>query len=180
MMTDLFDKAVTSSAIISNCGTYRYRLERQWDSGLPSVAFIMLNPSTADASQDDPTIRRCIGFARSWEYGGLVVGNLFALRSTDPRALYDHEDPIGPDNNNHLLQIASDCHQVIAAWGMHGALGARGVEVATMLNGFNLAALKITVSGFPGHPLYIAGTTRPQPYFSHSRTALSQPEGETR
>ncbi|WP_313522440.1 DUF1643 domain-containing protein [Shinella sp.] len=173
-MSDLFQ---ASSAILSDCGQYRYRLERRWDSGLPLVAFIMLNPSTADAEQDDPTIRRCIGFAKTWGYGGLVVGNLFALRSTDPKALYGHADPIGRDNDAHLLSIAGECHQVIAAWGTHGALGSRGAEVATMLNGFNLSLLKRTAGGFPGHPLYIAAATIPTAFFSPASTAKDADHG---
>jgi hypothetical protein len=71
---DVFPTEVKASATISRCGAYRYRLERQWDSEKAKVAFLMLNPSIADACQDDPTIRRCIGFARAWGHGGLIVG----------------------------------------------------------------------------------------------------------
>ncbi|WP_028003193.1 DUF1643 domain-containing protein [Sinorhizobium meliloti] len=169
-MVDLFEE-VTVTASLSACRTYRYRLDRVWSEAEPKVAFIMLNPSTADEQKDDPTIRRCIGFAKSWGYGGIVVGNLFALRSTDPKALYTHADPIGPDNDKYLWDIANDCHQVIAAWGTHGALNNRGHEVAHMLNGTNLSALKVTAGGFPGHPLYIAASTQPKAYFATQRVA---------
>ncbi len=125
----------------------------------------MLNPSTADASQDDPTIRRCIGFAKAWGFGGLIVGNLFALRSTDPKALYSHPEPIGPENDHHLRRIANEAAPVVCAWGTHGALHDRGREVAEMLDDRNLAALKVTADGSPGHPLYIAANTQPKAYF---------------
>jgi hypothetical protein len=163
---DLFATKPASSAVISACGAYRYRLERLWDEEKDKVAFLMLNPSTADASQDDPTIRRCIGFAKSWGFGGLIVGNLFALRSTDPRALYDHPDPVGPDNNNHLRAIARCAETVICAWGTHGALHDRGRKVAELLDDRNLAALKLTANGHPGHPLYVAASTQPKAYFA--------------
>lgn len=154
------------SAIISDCGAYRYRLERTWDPELPRVAFLMLNPSTADAEADDPTIRRCIGFAKSWGFGGLIVGNLFALRSTDPKALYSHPDPIGPENNGHLRTISVDAETIVCAWGAHGAFRDRGREVAKMLDFCNLAALKVTKEGHPGHPLYIAADVQPKAYFA--------------
>ena len=153
------------TAVISACGTYRYRLERLWDAELPKVAFIMLNPSTADASNDDPTIRRCIGFAKAWGFGGLIVGNLFALRSTDPKALYSHSDPIGPDNDANLRAIALCSEQVICAWGAHGAYRDRGKHVGVLLDRFNLAALTITGKGEPGHPLYVPAATEPRGYF---------------
>ncbi|RVH56227.1 DUF1643 domain-containing protein [Sinorhizobium meliloti] len=166
MTTDLFSKTPASSAVISPCGGYRYRLERQWDEEEAKVAFLMLNPSTADASQDDPTIRRCIGFAKAWGFGGLIVGNLFALRSTDPKALYSHPDPIGPDNNSHLDAIAHAAELIVCAWGTHGALHGRGREVAERLDDRNLAALKLTTDGHPGHPLYIPASAQPKAYFA--------------
>ncbi|MGO8269215.1 DUF1643 domain-containing protein [Rhizobium ruizarguesonis] len=166
MTLDLFSKEPTSSADFSTCGAYRYRLERRWDADRAKVAFIMLNPSTADASEDDPTIRRCIRFAKDWGFSGLIVGNLFALRSTDPQALYSHPDPIGADNDKHLGAIARSAETIICAWGTHGALHDRGREVAEMLNDFNLAALKLTAKGHPGHPLYVAAETQPKAFFA--------------
>jgi hypothetical protein len=177
-MSDLFDNETISSAVISDCGAYRYRLERQWNPDLPKVAFIMLNPSTADASHDDPTIRRCINFAKSWGCGSLVVGNLFALRSTDPKALYSHTDPIGPENDRQLLSIARSVRKIICAWGAQGAYLDRGLEVASRLEFFNLEALRTTTDGHPGHPLYIAATTKPCSYFA-GRSALANKQRKT-
>lgn len=151
------------SAIISACGTYRYRLDRIWEEGGPMLAFVMLNPSTADGEVDDPTIRRCIHFAKAWGYAGLIVGNLFALRATDPTELYTHADPVGPDNDIYLAQIAKDTHQTVAAWGSHIIAVQRGRKVAAMPWN-NLCALKITRDGHPGHPLYISGQTKPVPF----------------
>ncbi len=161
-MSDLFLK---SSAVLSECGAYRYRLDREWDLQKGRVAFLMLNPSTADASVDDPTIRRCIGFAKAWGYGALTVGNLFALRSTSPKALYGHSDPVGPENDKHLLEIARSARKIVCAWGTHGKLNGRDFQVYDQLEFFNLVALKTTAEGHPGHPLYIAADTWPKPYY---------------
>jgi len=128
----------------------------------------MLNPSTADASQDDATIRRCIGFAKLWGFGTLIVGNLFALRSTDPKALYGHPDPVGPENDKHLVSISQSARKIICAWGTHGKLRDRGREVADRLEFFPLSALKVTADGHPGHPLYLAASTEPKEYFGPS------------
>lgn len=86
------------TAIISEDEKYRYQLSRCWDETKPRILFIMLNPSTADANIDDPTIRRVISFAKSWGYGGVYVGNLFAFRSTDPKGLKQIADPVGENN----------------------------------------------------------------------------------
>ncbi|MFT2213967.1 DUF1643 domain-containing protein [Rhizobium giardinii] len=175
-MNDLITNPPASSATISACGAYRYRLERQWDANKSKVAFIMLNPSTADAEQDDPTIHRCMAFAKAWGFGGLIVGNLFALRSTDPKVLYSHEDPIGVDNDKHLSAIARSSMKIICAWGTHGAFRDRGREVAHKLEFFNLSVLKLTADGHPGHPLYIAASTEPRVYFAHAHS--SERKGE--
>jgi len=109
------DVGVTRSAVISADGVYRYRLERRWTSG-PTVAWIMLNPSTADADTDDPTLRRISVFSRAWGFGRLIVANLYALRATDPAQLWTAPDAVGPDNDRHVADAVS-CHEVIVAWG---------------------------------------------------------------
>lgn len=111
------------SAIISQCGKYRYRLWRKWaESERMPVLWIMLNPSTADASVDDATIRRCMRFSELWGFGAMWVGNLFAWRSTDPMALWGMSEPerIGPDNERHLIGMAHESEKIVCAWGNHG------------------------------------------------------------
>lgn len=142
---------------------YRYLLWRRWDTAKPSVAFIMLNPSTADETEDDPTIRRCIGFGRKWGFGELLVGNLFALRTPDPDNLYDDFDPVGRDNDEHLQAICDEAEMVLAAWGANGSLDQRGREVAGIIDS-QLHALDITKDGHPVHPLYQPKTAEPTPF----------------
>lgn len=152
------------TAIFSDCRTWRYRLERTWAPELPRAAFILLNPSTADETNDDPTIRRCIGYAKAWGYGGLVLGNIFALRSTDPAALYGHPDPVGPDNDMHLMAIAESSSAIVCGWGAHGVERKRGARVLEMIRqgpGRRAMALKMTKGGQPGHPLYLRADLQP-------------------
>lgn len=150
------------TAVLSEDNKYRYILSRAWGPG-PHVTFIGLNPSTADATTDDPTIRRCIGFAKSWGAGSLVMVNLFAFRSTDPQNLLTTADPIGPENDHWLDVGLKDAEIVVAAWGTRGGLLGRAEAVRHKYHG-RLSALKITNSGMPGHPLYIPATARPIPY----------------
>lgn len=156
-----------NGAVISDDGQYRYRLWRTWDVAKPTVAFVMLNPSTADATEDDPTIRRCIGYAREWGYGRLVVGNLFAVRETDPANLYDYFDPVGPENDRHLQEIAEEAEKMIAAWGVNGSLGDRAKEVVQELEA-DLHALDTTKDGHPVHPLYQPSDAEPEPWNARS------------
>lgn len=148
-----------SDAVISPCGRYRYSLVRAWGSGGRLARFVMLNPSTADATADDPTIRRCIGFARLWGLDGLAVVNLYALRSTDPAGLWAADvDPVGPDNDRHLWAAAvhaSDAETpLVAAWGVNAK--ASRIEAVLDLPGMHrLQALGITKAGQPRHPLYL-------------------------
>jgi hypothetical protein len=147
-----------ASAVFSACERFRYRLTRQWEPDGPTVAFVMLNPSTADEMVADPTVRRCIGFAKREGAGRLVVVNLYALRSTDPAALARADDPIGPDNDEHIRQAARDASLVVAAWGAHPFAGDRATDVAAMLNGIGRPLYRLgppTKDGHPRHPLYL-------------------------
>lgn len=150
-------------ATISDCGTYRYELWRNWRDDV-RVNFVMLNPSTADAIQDDPTIRRCVGFAKGWGFGGMVVTNLYALRATDPREVAKHGAPIGPDNDTYLFTRAATSALVVLAWGVHG--GPRGDTVATMLRVFRPGCIGRTKTGHPRHPLYLPRTASCEPFFA--------------
>lgn len=146
-----------SGATFSPDKKYRYKLWRIWDSTKPKCSFIMLNPSTADAIVLDPTVRRCLDFARLWGYGSLIVGNIFALRSTDPKELYKSEDPIGTGNDEALLDIVKNSDIAITAWGTHGAFTKRGAKVLSMLlpdHVEKMAHLGFTNNGEPIHPLY--------------------------
>jgi len=163
MSSSLFDAAVGadagSSAVLSDDGVYRYELTRRWGPGR-TATFVMLNPSTADAVMNDPTIRRCIGFSMRWGCGALRVVNLYAYRATDPRTLWATPDPVGPDNDLHLYEAASKASTegapLVAAWGAN----AKPVRVGQALRipGFDqLSALGVTKAGQPRHPLYLRG-----------------------
>ena len=150
-----------ASEIISDCGVYRYQLERRWGDG-KVVLWLMLNPSTADGIEDDPTIRRCVGFSVRWGYAGILVGNLFALRATDPSAIAKHPDPVGPFNALHLALMAARASAVVAAWGGHRkALPAYSRQVLDELSAFkSFKCLGRTQSGAPRHPLYLPATAQ--------------------
>lgn len=161
-MTQLFPELVPESpikttAIMSECGAYRYALGRHWtlDESAPSVLFIALNPSTADASQDDPTVRRMMHFARDWGYERMHLANIFALRSTDPKALYRHPNPIGPANDSAILQLCELAHRVVCCWGTHGAHLNRGADVLRLI----ADCFGRTAGGHPPHPLYLSKST---------------------
>jgi len=126
------------------------------------VLFIGLNPSTADAAVDDPTIRRCIGFAKAWGFGGLYMANLFAFRSTDPRGLLSASDPVGPENDAILLKLTKMASLVVAAWGNHGAFMDRASHVRALCG--ELSVLKLNHSGQPAHPLYLKKDVKPTPW----------------
>jgi hypothetical protein len=155
----------SDTALLSACGTYRYELTRG-PLNRPAV-FVMLNPSTADAAIDDPTIRRCRGFARAWGCGGLVVVNAFALRATNPAALRTHPDPVGPYNDTVLATLGIREHgPVVVAWGVHATLHDRDKRVLALLRGAGVEpmCLGVTKDGHPRHPLYVRGATTPVPY----------------
>ena len=147
----------TGAAWFSDDRRYRYLLTRWWSDAPEAMTWIMLNPSTADASADDPTIRRCIRFARREGCGSIRVVNLFALRATHPRELsLPGRDPVGPDNDRILAEHAQ-AHLVVAAWGAGGALNGRAREVGSRLTtaGVRLMCFGVTRDGHPRHPLYV-------------------------
>ena len=146
-----------TSATISVCTKYRYSLERVWDTGSTRVMIVGLNPSTADADSDDPTIRRCVGFARSNGFDGLLVTNLFAARSTSPAALLEMDDPVGPENDHWIGRLTRRATKVVIAWGNGGRLKRRDEEVLKVLAGSYCFGK--TQLGAPRHPLYLARTT---------------------
>ncbi|KMK68803.1 hypothetical protein IMCC21224_113689 [Puniceibacterium sp. IMCC21224] len=144
----------------SPCERYRYSLSRIWDPAAETVAFVMLNPSTATELRNDPTIERCERRARQMGYGGVSIANLFAFRATKPADLKAAPDPIGPENDAVLWNLASRAACVIAAWGTHGALLERGPALAQQLG--RLWHLGLTKDGHPRHPLYVSYQTRLQ------------------
>ena len=143
-------------------GAYRYSLWRRVGPSPGRVLFVMLNPSTADAIADDPTIRRCSGFARAWGYGELEVCNLFAYRTPYPRELLGVEDPVGPSNDRFLSRAAARADRVLAAWGVVGMRSARAAVVLENLRKVPLSCLGRTRDGAPRHPLYVPSCTRPR------------------
>ena len=151
MQSTLFP-LIKSDAVFSPDRLHRYGLWRLWDNNLPTVLFIGLNPSTADEFKNDPTIRRCIGYAKDWGYGGYIMGNIFAFRATDPDIMKAAKDPIGAENNEWLLRLHQEADLTIGAWGNYGKFMNRGKDVVAMIP--NLKCLKITGQGYPSHPLY--------------------------
>jgi hypothetical protein len=158
------DAPIRKDAEISACGIYRYRLTRRWDDPNrpePLLSFVMLNPSDADASIDDPTIRRCMGFSRVRGFGGIAVGNLFAFRSPKPELMRAAKDPFGPLNGDALARIFIDAKRdivpVVAAWGAgcHDADVAKRLTITAKGYGVPLYCLGTTKDGHPRHPLYV-------------------------
>jgi len=146
------------SAVISPCGKYRYQLGREWDEG-DTVLWIMLNPSTADAETDDPTIRRCTAFSKRWGFAAMLVGNLYAFRATQPDALWAMaaQDARGPKNISYLNSMVDYCRLVVCAWGASGGPG-----VPLSLQQFDRSILRClgkTKNGAPRHPLYVPQST---------------------
>ena len=143
---------IKKSAVFSNCRKYRYSLTRSWNSADGYVLFIGLNPSVADETIDDPTLTRCINFAKDWGYGGLIMVNLFAYMSTYPIDLKKVKLPIGNNNNKHILKKQKKSQLTVAAWGNDGCFLKRDKEVLKIIS--NPMCLNINKSGQPAHPLY--------------------------
>ncbi|MCX7173809.1 MAG: DUF1643 domain-containing protein [Proteobacteria bacterium] len=162
---------MTRDIIFSPCRTYRYTLWREWIGGERFAMFVGLNPSTADETNDDPTIRRCINFAKMWGYEALCMTNAFAFRTTDPRDMMAAEDPVGPDNDRHLVELARAAGIVVAAWGNHGTHRGRDAQVLALLP--DLHCLQLTADGHPGHPLYLPKALLPIPLPPRSRISTA-------
>ena len=154
---------VSSGAVISSCEQYRYALWRRWGEGT-ALVWIMLNPSKADAEQDDPTIRVVCGRSRLLGYSGAVVMNLFAYRATSPADMMSAADPVGPDNDRTLLKVRTSAGPIVCAWGAHGGHRGRDRRVLSLLMGKDLAALRLTKDGHPCHPLRIPYSEPLVPY----------------
>lgn len=149
--------------VFSGDRVYRYTLWRSWgDPNCPFAMFVGLNPSTADETHDDPTVRRCIRFAKDWAYGAMCMTNIFAFRATYPKDVRIEGNPIGPNNDQWLIKCASRARIVIACWGTHGSYLNRGRSVLRILP--PMSCLGITKEGYPRHPLYIRASMKPVPF----------------
>ncbi|CAM5220920.1 hypothetical protein UACE39S_00971 [Ureibacillus acetophenoni] len=158
-----------NNAIFDETKTYRYSLSRVWDSNKEKVVFILLNPSIADERKDDPTLLRCIDYAKRWsneKYGSLEIVNLFAYRSTDKSNLKLVNDPVGKDNDQYIINAVKDASLVVVAWGENGTYKNRDKEVLKLLTEHNINpyCLEILSEGQPKHPLYAKGSLKPKPY----------------
>lgn len=154
-MTQAFTRATAS---FSPCAKYRYALSREWDAPTQRrCLFIMLNPSTADELVLDPTVRKCVGYAKRWGYGALDIANLFAWRSTDKSVLPSLHDPVGEENDVFISRLAGSASLVVCGWGADGGLRNRAGLVlrALVLSGHSPKCLHLTKGGEPGHPLYL-------------------------
>jgi hypothetical protein len=158
------------TATLSECGTYRYTLGRVWDSSLPVLGWIMLNPSTADAQEDDPTIRKCIGFAKAWGFGAIEVRNLFAMRATDPKLLRVRCFITGRENDHFISTLVDTVPTVIAAWGALGTWKAGMVRAQFVTEKLcrQLDCIGKTKECHPFHPLYQPYTPAPLPFLQAS------------
>lgn len=153
---------IDSDAIFSDNRKYRYVLIREWDNNKPSLMVISLNPSTADEKKNDPTIRRCIGFAKKWGYGKLFVTNLFAFRATNPKDLFDSKNPVGKNNDYWLKRLSKKVDRIVLAYGNHGKFKDRHNEILKIIK--TPYCIKKSKNDMPMHPLYLKYTDGPIKY----------------
>ena len=158
----MFELASSSAgAVFSDCTSYRYCLWRRWDGQLPTMVWVLLNPSTADASLDDPTVLRCVRFARAHQHGGVILVNLFAWRATDPRELRQQRDPVGPDNDVYIDWACrvSALNTIVAGWGAHAFAAQRAQDVRDLIACASKRPIQCfgtSKAGHPRHPLYLS------------------------
>jgi hypothetical protein len=153
---------IHSDADFSLCRTWRYSLTRTWRADRGTIVFIGLNPSSADEVKNDPTVSRCIGFARRWGYGGMVMLNAFAYRATDPKDLKKAPDPVGPHNDYWILIQSFAADVVVGCWGNHGRFRDRETRVVELVP--RLLCFGKTKLGCPKHPLYLPGDAKLEPF----------------
>lgn len=159
-MGSLFpEHELVSDALFSPCQTWRYTLRRIWDRGAGLLMVIGLNPSTADEIKNDPTVTRCVNYARRLGYGGLIMMNAFAFRTPSPEVMRRQAkqgvNVVGPDNDFWLVRMAEDARTIIVAWGNHGLFQKRHHEVMDLLRHRNVYCFGATKQGTPRHPLYL-------------------------
>jgi hypothetical protein len=159
-LTKLFDSP--RGAVFSDDRLYRYALWRNWGDEGGRVMFVGLNPSTADETVDDPTIRRCTGYASDWGFSGLLIGNLFAYRATRPQTLRNAAQPVGNSNEKWLRNMASAANKILVCWGNHGCLLAQDEWFVSHFD--RLYCLAINMTGAPAHPLYLRKSLQPHPF----------------
>ena len=150
-----------SAAEFSPDRVHRYALWRTWNESKGIAMFVGLNPSTADEVKNDPTVTRCINYAKRWEFGGMIMGNIFAFRATDPKVMKDSADPVGPDNDQWLLKLAKETSLIVAVWGNHGEFMERGKAVLRLFEETDLHCLALNKTGHPKHPLYCSKALKP-------------------
>ncbi len=158
---------VEGTAEVSSDGRYRYALHRTWDPGRPRMLWVLANPSSADAATDDPTLRRCVRFARDHGCGGLAVANLWAWRATCPDDLAHVTDPVGPDNDDWVATLGRQADgPVVLGWGVQRPqhAGSRVASVLGLLGDRPKHCLGRTRDGYPRHPLYVHAATRLRPW----------------
>ena len=155
-----------AGAAFSRCRRWRYLLWRRWDASRPAANFLMLNPSTADERQLDPSCTRARVYAEKWGFGALIVTNLFGWRATDPEEMKAARDPVGRGNDEAILQAAGEARLVVCAWGNHGSHLERSGAVLALLaqKKVVLTFLRRNASGEPAHPLYLPGALHPLPW----------------
>jgi hypothetical protein len=169
------DRPIYSHAVLSEDRRYRYALFRSWDEARGRVLFILLNPSTADEHDNDPTIRKCIAYAKRWGYGGIDVGNLYAYRATNPEELIGVPDPVGLLNDEWLERLVREATVVVCAWGRVDedleSFAGRTWLVLHLLQcaGKKAHVLRHNKDGSPAHPLYLPGDLRPRPFVELAR-----------
>lgn len=158
------DEPLASDAVFSPCRKWRYSFWRIWDKRRPMVLFIGLNPSTATEIDNDPTVTRCINYAKAWGFGGMYMANIFSYRATDPRVMKAFADPVGPQNDAWLLKMHRQSKMAVAAWGTHGTHLDRESQVIKLFEGLSLYCLGLTKDQHPKHPLYLKRDLEPAPY----------------